>query len=324
MQAAPALQDTQPLQAAPALQDTQAMQAVQDDDHPAMPAAPALQDTQAMQAVQTGEPATTPILDAGGSAVTFPPLGAYPDEPGHPVQPSGRPDAAQPGQAQPGQAQPDHAQPGSPYPGAQPGLDERTQWQHPLYPGQQWQQGGHGPWHPAPPPGSGQPWPLAEHPPYEVPLTPTPEKRPRRTTLWVSLALAFTLLLCGGGGVSAYLLLRNAENGDGAPDPATAVNRFLTAVYTEQSATEANDMVCREARDVRKITAKVDEVKGYAQQYDAPRFRWDDPAVTGQSDKSAVVSVALTMTTDDEKTAQQQLTFTVVKKTGWWVCEVAG
>jgi hypothetical protein len=193
-----------------------------------------------------------------------------------------------------------------------------------LYPGQQWQAGEHGPWHPAPPPGSGQPWPLAEHPPYEVPLNPTPAARPRRTTLWVSLALAFTLLLCGGGAVSAYLLVRNAENGDGAPDPATAVTRFLTAVYTEQNATEANDMVCREARDAKKITAKVDEVKGYAQQYDEPRFRWDQPAVTGQGEKRATVSVALTMTTDDEKTAQQQLTFTVVKKTGWWVCEVAG
>jgi hypothetical protein len=269
---------------------------------------------------QQADPATAPILEAGEPTITFPPIGAYPGEPGHPDQPGeGRPD-------QPGTSRPDQPgnQPGQPVPPGQP--DERTQqWQHPLYPGQQWQAGEHGPWHPAPPPGSGQPWPLAEHPPYEVPLTPgTPAARPRRTALWVSLALAFTLLLCGGGAVSAFLLLRNADNGDGAPDPGTAVTRFLTAVYTEQNASEANAMVCREARDIKKITAKVDEVKGYARQYDAPRFRWEDPAVTGQAEKSATVAVALTMTTDDEKTAQQQLTFTVVKKTGWWVCEVAG
>ena len=28
------------------------------------------------------------------------------------------------------------------------------------------------------------------------------------------------------------------------------------------------------------------------------------------------------MTTADEKTADQTLTFTVVQKTGWWVCDV--
>ena len=36
------------------------------------------------------------------------------------------------------------------------------------------------------------------------------------------------------------------------------------------------------------------------------------------------MSVQLTMTTDDEKTAQQKLTFTTVHKTGWLVCEIAG
>jgi hypothetical protein len=37
-----------------------------------------------------------------------------------------------------------------------------------------------------------------------------------------------------------------------------------------------------------------------------------------------VVSVQLTMSTGDEKTAEQDLRFTVIRKTGWLVCEVAG
>jgi hypothetical protein len=67
-----------------------------------------------------------------------------------------------------------------------------------------------------------------------------------------------------------------------------------------------------------------DEIRGYSQQYDAPQFRWAEPSVADQNDERATVSVGVTMTTRDEKTAQQKLTFTVVKKTGWWVCEVAG
>jgi hypothetical protein len=140
----------------------------------------------------------------------------------------------------------------------------------------------------------------------------------------VSLALALTLLLCGGGAVSAFLLLRNADNGGGAPDPATAVTRFLSAVYSEQDADAASELVCREARDDKKVTAKVEEVRGYARQYDAPQFRWATPSVASQDEERATVAVGLTMTTRDEKTAEQRLTFTVVKKTGWWVCEVSG
>lgn len=41
-----------------------------------------------------------------------------------------------------------------------------------------------------------------------------------------------------------------------------------------------------------------------------------------QADDRAIVSVQLTMTTADEKTAEQQLKFTVIQKTGWRVCEV--
>lgn len=152
-------------------------------------------------------------------------------------------------------------------------------------------------------------------------LGPPPKhKRP----FWVAVALILTLLIFGGGTVSAYLLLRDAESGRGAPDPATAVDRFMTAVYTQQDPVTAGNAVCREARDADQLKARVDQIKGYANEYDAPSFKWNDPAVQGQTDERATVGVQLTMTTDDEKTAQQQLTFTVVRKTGWLVCDVKG
>ncbi|MCO8274521.1 hypothetical protein M1L60_28375 [Actinoplanes sp. TRM 88003] len=158
--------------------------------------------------------------------------------------------------------------------------------------------------------------------PYQVPLEPDGARR-RRGPLFISLALVGTLFLCGGGAVSAYFLLRDADN-PGSPDPATAVDRFLTAVYTEQDAAAADDLVCREARDETKIADRVSDIKAYADGYSDPVFRWADPKVSDNSDDRALVSVELTMSTADEKTSSQDLEFTVIRKTGWLVCEVAG
>ncbi|WP_433371696.1 hypothetical protein ACQPZX_47995 [Actinoplanes sp. CA-142083] len=156
--------------------------------------------------------------------------------------------------------------------------------------------------------------------PWEVPPAPAKGKR---GGLWVSLALAATLLLCAGGATSAYLLLRDADN-PGSPDPATAVNRFLTAVYTQQDATAADDLVCREARDKTKLANRVNEIRTYSEGYQDPIYRWDEPAVSSSGEDRALVSVQITMSTGDEKTARQALEFTVIRKTGWLVCEVSG
>jgi len=152
---------------------------------------------------------------------------------------------------------------------------------------------------------------------------PAPAPRGRRGALWVSLALTATLLLCAGGAVSAYFLLRDADN-PGSPDPATAVNRFLTAVYTQQDATAADNLVCREARDQTRLTNRVNEIKNYSDQYQDPVYRWDEPTVAKSGKDRARVSVEVTMSTGDEKTAKQDLEFTVIRKTGWLVCEVSG
>lgn len=173
--------------------------------------------------------------------------------------------------------------------------------------------------------------PPAQIQPQPEPIWATPQQpgeavpppAGRRGALWVSLALVATLLLCGGGAVSAYLLLRDADN-PGSPDPATAVNRFLTAVYSRQDAAAADDLVCREARDQTKINERIREIKAYSDGYQEPVYRWADPTVASAEDDRAVVSVRLSMSTSDEKTAQQDLEFTVIRKTGWLVCEVTG
>lgn len=149
-----------------------------------------------------------------------------------------------------------------------------------------------------------------------------PQKR-RRGGLWVSIALVATVLLCGGGATSAYFLLRDADV-TGAPDPATAVDRFLTAVYTEQDASTANALVCRESRNEQKLTNRVSEIKTYSQGYQDPIYRWDAPAVSQSQKDRAEVAVHVTMSTADEKSAEQDLQFTVIRKSGWLVCDVTG
>jgi hypothetical protein len=168
-----------------------------------------------------------------------------------------------------------------------------------------------------------QPAPIWAGPqqPWQIPPTPAPAKG--RGGFWVSLALAATVLLCAGGAVSAYFLLRDADS-PGSPDPATAVDRFLTAVYTQQDATAADNLVCREARDKTKLADRVNAIKTYSDGYQDPVYRWDEPSVSDSGEDRAQVSVQITMSTGDEKTAKQELDFTVIRKTGWLVCEVAG
>ncbi|SCL14910.1 hypothetical protein GA0070624_0558 [Micromonospora rhizosphaerae] len=158
------------------------------------------------------------------------------------------------------------------------------------------------------------------YPPYEAPATPP---RKKRGLLIASIVLAAALLLCGGGGTAAFLTVRNAEDGQGAKEPAVAVDGFLTAVYKDRDAKKAATFVCSASRDDKKIAAKVAEVQKYSADYQNPRFRWTTPKVDNQTGDRATVTTKVTMTTSDEKVADQELRFTVVRKTGWWVCEVA-
>ncbi|WP_328342203.1 Rv0361 family membrane protein [Micromonospora sp. NBC_00421] len=159
-------------------------------------------------------------------------------------------------------------------------------------------------------------------PPSGYPAYRAPAPKRRRGVLIASLALAAAVVLCGGGGTLAFLALRDSEGGSGAKEPTVAVDGFLTAVYQDRDAGKAANFVCSESRDQQKISAKVAEVQKYATTYTNPRFRWSSPTVDSQNGDRATVSTKLTMTTGDERIAEQPLRFTVVRKAGWWVCEV--
>ncbi|MGW1483729.1 Rv0361 family membrane protein [Micromonospora parva] len=175
----------------------------------------------------------------------------------------------------------------------------------------------------APTSGTPNPSSFPPAPPAYPPYQGTAEPKKKRGLLIAAIALVVIMVLCVGGGVVAFLTLRNAETGEGAKEPAVAVDEFLTAIYKDRDATKAASHVCAAARDDDKIAAKVAEVDKYASAYQNPRFRWTTPKVDNQTGERATVSTRLTMTTADEKVADQELRFTVVQKTGWWVCEVA-
>lgn len=175
--------------------------------------------------------------------------------------------------------------------------------------------------HPAAPPPdpSALPAPAAPHTPDQQ----SPAPRRRRGLLIASIALAVTLVLCLGGGVAAFLVLRATEDGAGAEEPTVAVEEFLTAVYKDRDAAQVSSLVCSAARDQDKISAKVAEVEKYAADYEKPYFRWSPPKVDDKTEDRAVITTTVTMNTADEKAADLPLRLTVVKTTGWWVCEVA-
>lgn len=264
---------------------------------------------------QAGTPAHPPAHPdpAGQSGVPAipsqptpaPPPGqlALPASPAQPALPAAPSPPAFPGQSTgPGQS----AFPGQPGGAGQPeGSGGSTSAATPTQPG-------------APNPSSIPPAPPA-YPPYQG----SPEPKKKRGLLIAAIALIVIMVLCVGGGVVAFLTLRNAETGQGAKEPAIAVDEFLTAVYKDRDATAAAGRVCAASRDDDKIAAKVAEVGKYASTYQNPRFRWTTPKVDNQTGDRATVSTRLTMTTADEKVADQELRFTVVQKTGWWVCEVA-
>ncbi|SCG58829.1 Rv0361 family membrane protein [Micromonospora coxensis] len=170
-------------------------------------------------------------------------------------------------------------------------------------------------------PGTSSPGGVTPSPAYPAYRSPADQRR--RGRLVATLTLVAAILLCGGGGTAAYLALRDTEEGAGAKEPAVAVDDFLSAVYRERDAGKATGLVCAASRDPEKIAAKVAEVDRYAAQYTGARFRWATPTVDSQNGDRATVSAKVTMTTADEKIAEQALRFTVVRKAGWRVCEVA-
>jgi flagellar basal body-associated protein FliL len=156
---------------------------------------------------------------------------------------------------------------------------------------------------------------------YPPPFFPTPQPRKRRGLLITMIILVIFVLLAAGGGTTAYLLTRN-QDGKGQPTAQSAVESFLEAVYVDQNATKAAALVCKAARDPKKIAAKIDQIKHDGQQYDNPRYTWSNLTTKTSTNTRAVISAKITLTTDDVQSATQTLTFPTIRSTGWFVCDV--
>jgi hypothetical protein len=151
---------------------------------------------------------------------------------------------------------------------------------------------------------------------------PPATARSGRGLVIAGVALVAALVLSGAV-VAGWLLMQGTDR-DGAATPTDAVDGFLAAVYSDLDADGAATWVCAEARDVDALTAKIDSVRGYHDLYPDPRFSWNEPEVIEQTDGVATVAVTVTMLTDDERTADQDLRVVVLDKDphGWWVCNV--
>lgn len=247
--------------------------------------------------------------------MTQPPDGYPSPDPGRQHPPPADPFPATPGWDQPTRAEP---QPwaGTPTPPYQPPA------QPPQYPPPQSTPGqfpppaGYG----GQPPGGGPPY---GPPPGLPPHSAGPPPRRRRRLLVVALGLAGVLVLCAGGGIAAWLLTRDPDR-DGAETAIGAVQSFLEAVYRDQDAAAAAAVVCSEARDQDSLENKIDELRTYEETALNPTFSWTEPAVVEETEQLAILALTVTMTTDDEKTAEQTLQVSVLDKDphGWWVCDL--
>jgi hypothetical protein len=162
----------------------------------------------------------------------------------------------------------------------------------------------------------------AEYPTSGYPGAPTPTTPRRKRGLKITLiVLAVALVLCGGGGVGAYLLLRNTD-GKGQDSPTAATDAFLTAVYKDKDVTKASKYVCSAARNTQNLDKKVNEIKAYEEKYRSPRYTWAPPTVESQNKDTAKLTVAVKFTSADDRTAEQKLRITAVNDNGWWVCDV--
>ncbi len=201
--------------------------------------------------------------------------------------------------------------PGPPYPPSEPTQPQQP-YQVPVQPFPSY------PTSAVPFPASAPPGPYGYFPP---PPPPSPPSK-RRGVLIASLAVAILLLLCGSGGAAAWLLTHNGPGGKGQASAVEAVQGFLTAVYQDLDPTKAATYVCSAARDKKKLTNKINQIKLQNAGYDTPKYDWDTPTTEETKSDEAILSTTITLTTADEQVATQKLRFVATKNNGWWVCEV--
>jgi hypothetical protein len=136
-----------------------------------------------------------------------------------------------------------------------------------------------------------------------------------------SVVLGLVLLLCGGGGTTAYFLITHVGS-SGKASPTAAVDGFLTAVFRDHDVDGANRFVCSESRDKAALTRKIDELQSYERRYRSPRYSWATPTVQSRKGSTAILTVPVKITTADQRVAEERLRFVAVESSGWWVCDI--
>ncbi len=178
---------------------------------------------------------------------------------------------------------------------------------------------------PPPQPGWGPPQQQTAQPVWGPPAEPVwlpPYEPPRRRRGLLVSIVVLVVLLVAGGGVGAYLFLHRPADGTGKASATEAAQAFLTAVYQTRDADAVAPLVCGAARDRKRIQAKIDEIVRQDKQYQKPRYDWTQPQTQSTTKDRAVVTTTVSLSTDEEQTASQKLTLTVIHSTGWFVCDV--
>ncbi|HEX5740355.1 MAG TPA: hypothetical protein VFY17_02235, partial [Pilimelia sp.] len=157
--------------------------------------------------------------------------------------------------------------------------------------------------------------------PAAAPVAPPRRRRLGRRAVLLTVATA-GVLLCGGGALTYWLVTRETV-GEGAADPMAATERFLRAVYQERNAATAADVTCPQVEDRTAVASRVTEVTEALGRYDGAAVSWSAPQLAaGATAERADLTVALTLTTADEREARQNLRVTTVRDGAWYVCEV--
>ncbi|BCJ32615.1 hypothetical protein Athai_01180 [Actinocatenispora thailandica] len=253
---------------------------------------------------------------------------------GQPQQPYGQPPAS----GQPGYGQPDpYGQPpasGQPY--GQPASGQPAYGQPPAS-GQPYGQPGYGQ------PASGVPYgqPSAAPDPYGQPapdpygqpaaqpygqpgyqpgyggMPPVPQQ-PKKSKLPIILG-------AGGGGLALIIVIIIVavvafSGSGGAKDPATAVQKYLTAVFKDKDAGTAKAMLCKaEQHTTDADPAEVQ--KQFKQGSTTVSVDWTTPVESSRSGKNAEVKNDLKMSYNGQH-VDLPVTWKVVDESGWKVCDL--
>jgi len=137
----------------------------------------------------------------------------------------------------------------------------------------------------------------------------------------VPLLIALLVLTLAAGAAVTWLALR-PRGEPGPSDPTEAVSRFLTVVYQHEDLSGTEALVCAAAADRDALRGKLDELRAYDGRYRSPLYTWPTPRLVEQTEQTATLTVPITVTTDDDRVAEQRLRFVTVRDHGWRVCEI--